>query len=147
MRERTERESGQSANTQQSTDKDDPKKDDKQATKQRKYGGFVRPVSHQAQVAFFRSGVSLPEEVLERVCEFRIDETRHFTMQLRSTVRLSTEDGGAVWSEFVRGRLTTQGADRLEGLRSPEGAPIGRLARPERGARPKQRRSAPVEGA
>lgn len=147
MRERTERESGRSANTQHETDKDDPKTDDKQATKQRKFGGSIRPVSHQAQVAFFRSGVSLPEEVLERVCEFRLDETRHFTMQLRSTVRVPAEAGGGVWSEFVRGRLTPEGVDRLEGLRDQSGGPIGRLGRPERGARPQQRRTAPVEEA
>lgn len=147
MRERAERESGRSANTQHETDKDDPKADAKQAAKQRKYGGFMRPVSHQAQVAFFRSGVSLPEQVLARVCEFRIDETRHFTMQLRSAVRLPEEEGGAVWSEFVRGRLTPEGADRLEGLRGPAGEPIGQLARPKRGARPQQRRGAPVEEA
>ena len=147
MRERAERESGRSANTQHETDKDDPKKDDKQASKQRKYGGLMRPVAHQAQVAFFRAGVTLPAEVLEKVCEFRIDETRHFSMQLRSSVRLPEGEGGAVWGEFVRARLTPDGADRLEGLRGPAGQPIADLARPPRGAPASHKRVAELENA
>ena len=148
MRERAERESGRSANTQHETDKDDPKKDEKQATKQRKFGGSMRPVSHQAQVAFARSGVTLPAEVLDRISEFRIDETRHFSMELRSAVRMPEQEGGAVWNEFVRGRLTPEGADRLEGLRGPAGEPIGELLRPPRGAQaPKRKPAGPVEEA
>lgn len=141
MRERTERESGRSANTQHESDKDDSKKDDAQAARQRKYGGFIRPVAHQAQVAFARSGLHLPDEVLDRICEFRIDETRHFTMQLRSTVRLPAEEGGGVWNEYVRGRLIPDAADRIEGVHGPTGQPIFTMNRPPPGQKPKHRKT------
>lgn len=141
MRERSERESGKSANTQNESDKDDPKKDDKQKSQQRKYGGFIRPVAHQAQVAFARSGLSLPDEVLERICEFQIDETRHFTLQLRSTVRLPEAEGGAIWSEYVRGRLIPDAADRIEGVHGASGQPIFEMTRPAPGEQHRPRKT------
>lgn len=141
MRERTERKSGRSANTQHDAEKDDPKKDDRQGARQRKYGGFIRPVAHQAQVSFARSGLSLPDQVLDRISEFRIDETRHFTLQLRATVRLPEAEGGAVWNEYVRGRLIPDAADRIEGVHSANGQPIFRMERPARGARQPERKT------
>lgn len=133
VRERDERVTGRSANTQHESEKDDPKQDDRQRTAQRIQAGVMRPVSQQAQVAFARSGLALPAAVLERICEFRIDETRHFSMQLRSTVRLPAEEGGGVWNEYVRGRLVPDQADRLEGVQDQSGQPVYQLRRAPRG--------------
>jgi hypothetical protein len=138
VRERDERASGRSANTQHEPEKDDPKKDDRQSKAQRKFGGMIRPVSHQAQVAFARSGLALPQAVLDRICEFQIDETRHFSMQLFSTVRLPEEEGGGVWNEYVRGRLVPDRADRIEGLHDAKGQPVYQLRRPAPGQQAKQ---------
>lgn len=130
VRERDERTSGRSANTQHDAEKDDPKKDDRQRAAQRKFGAVIRPVAHQAQVAFARSGLTLPQLVLERICEFQIDETRHFSMQLRSTVRVPESEGGSVWDEYVRGRLVPDRADRIEGVHDAAGQPVFMMRRP-----------------